>query len=195
MLFLSQPNSKTINNFIAQQENLPFSYPHVGSSRSTPPDGYVLDHRRIRLGEGEAVFEAACAAWRRWQMFNLPWVTLCWPNTPIEEGAVVAILARSYGIWWLNACRIVYLIDESSPIRKVGFAYGTLPDHAASGEERFIIEWHDDDSVWYDLLAFSRPNHWLMRLGYPIARQVQKRFGRASLAAMQNATRADVPVA
>lgn len=192
MIFLAQPDTKTIHDFIAQQANLPFSYSHVGASRETPPDGYVLDHRRIRLGEGEAVFEAACAALRRWEMFNLPWVKLCWPNTPIEEGAVVAILARSYGMWWLNACRIVYLIDESSPIRKVGFAYGTLPDHAASGEERFIIEWHDDDSVWYDLLAFSRPNHWLMRLGYPIARQVQKRFGRASLTAMQYATQENI---
>ena len=37
--------------------------------------------------------------------------------------------------------------------RKFGFAYGTLPDHAATGEERFLIEWNqDDDSVWYDIL-------------------------------------------
>ncbi|MGB0389860.1 MAG: DUF1990 family protein, partial [Ardenticatenaceae bacterium] len=106
-----------------------------------------------------------------------------------EKGAVVAVLARSWGLWWLNASRIVYLIDEPSPVRKVGFAYGTLPDHAERGEERFTIEWHPDNSVWYDLLAFSRPNHWLVWLGYPIARQVQKRFAIGSLAAMKRATR------
>ena len=188
MIYLTKPNPEAINNFIAQQATLPFSYKDVGASRLTPPHGYVVDHRRVRLGEGEAVFEAACAALRRWEMFNLGWVNICWPDTPLEEGAVVGILARIFGMWWLNACRIVYLIDESTPIRKVGFAYGTLPDHAALGEERFTIEWHPDNSVWYDLLAFSRPRHWLMRLGYPIARQIQKRFGPASLKAMQLAT-------
>ena len=188
MIYLTKPNPEAINNFIAQQATLPFSYKDVGASRLTPPHGYVVDHRRVRLGEGEAVFEAACAALRRWEMFNLGWGNICWRDTPLEEGAVVAILARIFGMWWLNACRIVYLIDESTPIRKVGFAYGTLPDHAALGEERFTIEWHPDNSVWYDLLAFSRPRHWLMRLGYPIARQIQKRFGPASLKAMQLAT-------
>ena len=34
------------------------------------------------------------------------------------------------------------------------------------------MEWHhDDDSVWYDLLAFSRPNQFLTRVGYPFTRR------------------------
>ena len=188
MLFLSKPDRNTITKFLAEQSEQPFSYQEVGSSRVAPPKGYVVDHRRIRLGEGPLAFEAACAALRRWQMFPLGWIQLYWPDTPIEEGSVVAVLARSWGLWWLNACRIVYTIDEHSPIRKFGFAYGSLPEHAESGEERFTIEWHNDNSVWYDLLAFSRPNHWLVRLGYPITRRVQKRFGIESLAAMANAT-------
>jgi uncharacterized protein (UPF0548 family) len=56
-----------------------------------------------------------------------------------------------------------------------------------SGEERFSIEWHSDDAVWYDLLAFSRPGHWLIWLGYPCARRLQRRFALASLAAMVRA--------
>jgi uncharacterized protein (UPF0548 family) len=77
-------------------------------------------------------------------------------------------------------------VDESSgPVSRFGFAYGTLPDHAAIGEERFLIEWnHDDDSVWFDILAFSKPRHFLVRLGYPIVRLTQKRFGRESTNAM-----------
>jgi uncharacterized protein (UPF0548 family) len=78
----------------------------------------------------------------------------------------------------------VYVLDETSPVRCVGFAYGTLPGHAARGEERFSIEWHSDDTVWYDLLAFSRPGHWLIWLGYPCVRRLQRRFALASLAAM-----------
>ena len=73
--------------------------------------------------------------------------------------------ARHFGFWSLNACRIVYTIDEEGPVVRFGFAYGTLPDHAEQGEERFSVEWHHEDgTVWYDILAFSRPNHPLASL-------------------------------
>jgi uncharacterized protein (UPF0548 family) len=48
----------------------------------------------------------------------------------------------------------------------------------ASGEERFLVEMEPDESVWVDILAFSRPNTTLARLGYPYMRRVQRRFGR-----------------
>lgn len=109
-----------------------------------------------------------------------------WPeDTPIQKGQVVAVVARILGLWWLNACRIVYVVDENGPLARFGFAYGTLPGHAGSGEERFLVEWNPaDGSVWYDILAFSRPNRFLTRLAYRYLRRVQKRFGPASAAAM-----------
>jgi uncharacterized protein (UPF0548 family) len=70
-------------------------------------------------------------------------------------------------------------------VRRFGFGYGTLPEHAGTGEERLLIEWdRGGDIVWYDILAFSRPNQFLTRLGYPWVRRTQKRFGRASAAVM-----------
>jgi uncharacterized protein (UPF0548 family) len=51
------------------------------------------------------------------------------------------------------------------------------------------VEWSDDGSVWYDILAFSRPRHWLARLGAPVARHFQARFRRDSMAAMVSAIR------
>src|SRR5262249_42824659 len=110
----------------------------------------------------------------------------------IQEGNVVAMLARVFCVWWLNACRIVYVFDESEPVRRFGFAYGTLPGHVERGEERFSVEWLADDTVWYDLRAFSRPRYWLTRLGYPLARRVQRRFARDSLAAMREAIAASL---
>src|SRR6185436_6673895 len=78
---------------------------------------------------------------------------------------------------------------EAAGIRRFGFAYGTLPDHIERGEERFLIEWdRKDDSVWYDILAFSQPRHPLVRLGAPVARLMQKRFARDSISAMRSVT-------
>lgn len=67
--------------------------------------------------------------------------------------------------------RVVYVVDE--PLRK-GFAYGTLPGHPERGEEAFIVEYRDDDSVWLTIRAFSRPSSWLFWVGYPIVRLMQE---------------------
>ena len=80
-------------------------------------------------------------------------------------------LETAIGLWWLNACLIVYVVAESGSLSKFGFAYGTLPGHVESGEERFLIEWDlSDDGVWYNILAFSRPNRLSARLGYSFVR-------------------------
>ena len=67
------------------------------------------------------------------------------------------------------------MINEA---RRFGFAYGTLPDHVECGEERFTVECGQDDSVWYDILAFSRPRHPLAKLGQPLVRRWQKQFAQ-----------------
>src|SRR5262249_17263106 len=139
-----------------------------GRGRPQPPAPYVVDHTRVRLGEGEKVFTAARAALRRWEHFRLGWGGAWPPATPACTGEAVAVRARGLGLWWLNACRIVSVIDQEGPVRSFGFAYGTLPAHAGAGEERFLVEWDPDEGgVWYDILAFSRPQHLLARLGYP----------------------------
>ena len=188
MLSLRKPSAEDMRQFLTVQAKLDFSYAAVGATATTPPASYVVDHTRIKLGEGEPAFAAAKKALESWGQFNLGWLEAWPPSTPLKPGAVVAVLARAISLWWLNACRIVYVVDETGPITRFGFAYGTLPDHAGSGEERFLIEWDQtDDSVWYDILAFSRPRHFLVRLGYPMLRRRQKRFGRESAAVMLRA--------
>ncbi len=187
-LMLHKPHPETIRAFLDAQAMLAFTYPAVGGTASQPPTGYVVDRTRIKLGDGARIFEAAKAALERWEHFRLGWVQ-AWPlETPIQAGQVVAVIARLFGLWWLNACRIVYVVEEQGPVKRFGFAYGTLPEHAESGEERFTVEWHErDDAVWYDIQAFSRPQHLLARLGYPLARRLQRRFARDSATAMLRA--------
>ena len=195
MVSFQKPAVDSMRRFIAEQAKLDFSYSAVGASAATPPAGFVVDRTRIKLGEGEAVYESASAALRRWDHFKLGWVDVWSPETPVEAGEVVAVMGRALGLWWLNCCRIVYVVNETGPIRKFGFAYGTLPGHVESGEERFVIEWNQgDNSVWYDILAFSRPSQVLIRLGSPIVRRMQKRFGRDSAAAVFRSVNGAAPV-
>lgn len=187
MFFTRQPSDQVVQRFIASQRELPFSYPDVGATLTEPPDGYNVDHNRIQLGVGRVTFEKGVAALRGWKHFDLGWVKIVPTDVPVEVGATVAVQARTLGLWSLNACRIVYLLDRAEDDLKArfGFAYGTLPNHAERGEERFLIEWNKDDSVWYDVYAFSRPQNPLARISAPYARRLQKRFAQQSLAKMK----------
>jgi uncharacterized protein (UPF0548 family) len=188
MLSLRRPSTETLREFLASQSKSGFTYSAVGATASMPPAGYAVDHTRLKLGDGEDVFTRAKAAIRRWDQFRLGWVEAWPPETPIQAGAVVAVVAHQVGLWWLNACRIVYVVDEPGPIRRFGFAYGTLADHVETGEERFLVEWDGaTGAVWYDILAFSRPHRVSTWVGQPFVRRVQKRFGKESAAAMLRA--------
>jgi uncharacterized protein (UPF0548 family) len=185
MFLLHRPTEEQIRQFLSSQQHQSFSYPFHGVSMLAAPRGYTVDHNRIRLGAGPEVFKRAVEALKRWEMFNIGWLRLCWPDAPIETGATVAVLAHILGFWSLNACRIALVIDEYGEVRKFGFAYGTLPEHVERGQESFTIELHsEDDSVWYDIYAYSRPNHLIAKLGYPVTRLLQKRFARESMDAM-----------
>lgn len=188
MVSLRRPSTGTIQDFLASQAKLGFSYTAVGATAGETPAGYVVDHTRVRLGRGERVFARAKEVLEHWGQFDLGWVEAWPPDTPLRDGDVVAVMSRQFGLWWLSACRIVCVVCEEEPVARFGFAYGTLPDHAGTGEERFLIEWdRASGEVWYDILAFSRPQWLVARLGYPYMRRLQKRFGRESAAAMLRA--------
>jgi len=186
MILLREPSDARIRRFLDAQRPLPFSYPEVGASRDGAPPGYPINQYRGRLGEGPETFERAVGAIRSWKMYETGWTRLLWPDVPITEGTMVGVLGRHYGLWSLNACRITYTIEDEAPsLKRYGFAVGTLPGHVERGEERFTVEWHaTDDSVFYELFAFSRPSHPLAMAAPPLARLVQRRFARDSLQSM-----------
>lgn len=185
MFFLTEPSSHTVEEFIAAQRDQPYSYTAVGATNGTPPSGYVVDHNRIQLGTGGKVYQTAIEALNEWKEFDLGWVAIVPDGVAVRKDATVAVKARAFGTWSLSAARVVYVVNESGTVERFGFAYGTLPDHVETGEERFSIEWnHNDDSVWYDILAFSRPRHPLVKLAAPLARRLQMQFARDSMKRM-----------
>lgn len=189
MLLFTRPSTSQIEQFLEKARESEHTYSEIGATSGPTPPLYRTDHNRVRLGIGSSTWSKAVDAIRRWQMFNLPWVNLYWPNTPIVAGENVAVVAHVASCHWMNACRIVYVVDDEDAVKRFGFAYGTLVDHAESGEERFLVEWDQEtNEVFYDLLAFSRPNQFLSRIGYPFARRLQRRFADGSKAAMVRAS-------
>ncbi len=184
-----RPDDAAISEFLHRQSKLDFTYPEVGRTKSDPvsaPAGFTFNRVRVQIGSGRAAFDAAVAAFRRWEQFNVGWVEAVPSTTPIAPGEVVAVRVRTFGLWSLHACRIIYVIDEAGPVVRFGFGYGTLPGHAEVGEERFLIEWDKaTDRVFYDVCAFFRPRQPLVRLAWPIGKLLVNRFRRDSASAMR----------
>ena len=190
MFFLSRPTAQCIDRFRQTAEQDTFSYPEVGATHEGMlPERYNMDHNRVRLGQGLSLFNHAYAALQAWNMFELGWVELLHPPEPVAPGQTVLVLARTFGLYSLSASRVIAMIDEEDGQSwRRGFSYGTLQHHVERGEERFSVEYHrEDESVWYDIVAFSVPQHPLARLGYPISRAAQRRFAVDSKAAMLRA--------
>lgn len=187
-MLLHKPTDAEIRDFIESQSELPLSYMKIGATRSQQmPAGYAINRYKGRLGTGEDVFKRAVAAMRSWAMYRLGWTKLYWPDTPIRDGEVVAILARHFGFWSLNACRIIYTFeDEGNPEQRFGFAFGTLPGHVEEGEEQFSVEL-EDETVWYKLFAFARPKALMAKMAHPLVRSTQRRFAVNSFEAMKRA--------
>ena len=171
-----------------RQQYLPtsgFSYAEVGATKDVLPNHwskkYNVDRYYGEIGKGTACLQEAKLALQKWSHFDLGWIHIQAPEPCVD--LVVPVVVQVLGIWTLNYCRVVYVIDEQD---RWGFAYGTLSAHGEMGEERFMLYHNsDNDVVSYEIVAFSRPQHWLAKLGYPLTRRLQRRFGRDSVAAIQ----------
>lgn len=193
MFLYSEPDGDFVRSAVRDNHGASFSYTEVGATRefdkSALPHSYAVDHNRQLLGRGAETYSRAVKALNSWLMFDTTLTRIAQPDTAIKTANIVAVIGYHFLFHSLNLCRIVYTIDDADAnTTRYGFAYGTLDEHLESGEERFMIEWtRTDDLVYYDLLAFSRPNNPLVNLGYPFARMMQKRFAVESKAAMKRA--------
>jgi len=187
VLSLFQPRAPYVNALMEERSVSPFTYDDVGGTGGELPSGWAHDEKVISLGRGEAVWKVACAALRGWRQFDLSWVRPFRMDVPLESGACFAFLSRSLGVWSVNVCRVVYVIEEDDgAVSRFGFAYGTVGPHAVRGEERFMVEWdHDSDVVTFGIRKFSRPVGAFLAMAGPVVRWVQHRFTEDALLRMQ----------
>jgi uncharacterized protein (UPF0548 family) len=191
MFMARRPSLDTIDRFLRDSEALPLSYAPIGIASDARACRH-LDEATVAVGHGEADFARARAALMAWRQFDIGWVETFPRLAPVAVGTVVAVLIRHLGFWSLNGCRVLYDIKSSDDIRRCGFGYGTLTNHAEKGEELFEVFLDPrTDEVIYRIRAMSWPRATLARVGQPIVRVLQARFRRDSAAAMRRATKSN----
>jgi uncharacterized protein (UPF0548 family) len=154
------------------------TYREAGATAGNLPAGYHQFSRSLPLGYGHQLFAAAGDAVRQWQV-QLGAGLQVSASSPTAVAGTVPLLGLGIGSLRLRApCRVVYAVDEP---RCRGFAYGTLAGHPESGEEAFMIEHHDHDSVSFRITAFSRPATRLARIAGPLGAVVQRQITAAYL--------------
>jgi len=151
------------------------TYAEVGASCAPGalPPGYR--HLRHRTCLGACSLEAAGEAILTWRMHRAAGVRI---EASAPRAAVGVVVTSGLGIGPLRLsapCRVVAVVDE---VDRVGFAYGSLPGHPATGEESFVAERADDGRVWFTITAFSRPARWYMRAAGPVAPLLQRAYAR-----------------
>jgi uncharacterized protein (UPF0548 family) len=157
---------------------LPYTYPEVGATAGPMPPGYKHIGFSAHIGMGQLRFEQAADAVLHWGMQRGAGLGVQASSDVVTVGTVVVV---KIGGFLKAPCRVVYVVDEPH-VR--GFAYGTLPGHPESGEERFVVR-HDPvtSAVYAEVSAFSRPATWYSKAGGPFTslaqRVMNKRYVRA----------------
>lgn len=147
---------------------LPLTYTEVGATAGALPAGYHHVQKSAVIGHGRPRFQEAAEAGMRWGMLRGAGLRV---EATTEVAAVGSeVIVRMGPV--RAPCRVVYVVDEAD---RRGFAYGTLPGHAESGEEAFVVRYDPaTDEVYADVTAFSRHATWWSRLGSPVTSVVQR---------------------
>ncbi|PIA32885.1 hypothetical protein AQUCO_04300077v1 [Aquilegia coerulea] len=201
MVFLcwKRPSPLDQKKCIDKCENGSFNYDSKYRNSSSKPlsslqndqqltkDGFFINHSRTLVGTGLNTYEKSKTALQNWKHFGLNW-TFVDPNTSIETGNKFCVCADQFVSWIMMPLQVAYVNETKFDSKKLkasfGFGSGTLQGHLLSGEERFSIELDENNQVWYEILSFSKPAHFLSFVGYPYVQLQQKTFAQQSAGAL-----------
>jgi uncharacterized protein (UPF0548 family) len=172
MRFVRPTDPIAIEQLVKSLREAQPTYGDVGASLAgLEPEGFHHDRYQVLLGRGTATFQRAVNGLKTWRAHSAPGFRVFPQDETIRTGATVVVTMGSPFLALAAPCRIVRVIDELS---RFGFAYGTLPGHPEEGEEAFVVSISPDETVLFEIVAFSRPGDPLVRLLGPLARGVQK---------------------
>ena len=185
MFSLTKPAPDALARLVARQGDCELTYTEHGATAGDLPRGYHHDEWEADLGAfSQDTFDRLADELRQWRVQTGSGLTI-FPAEPVRPGLTFALWFRLPAAYATAAGRVVYVTDEQD---RSGFAYGTLPAHPEQGEEAFHLV-RQEDRLVFKVRAFSRPRHWLARLGTPVSRALQRRMNQAYLETMREAVR------
>jgi uncharacterized protein (UPF0548 family) len=140
-----------------------------------PPVGFHARRNERRIGSGRDRFAAASADLLNGAFFEragLDAMTAQGEPLSVEALRLESPTVRLANVWWpmnvVRDFRVIYAVREE---RRVAFALGTLTEWPLSGEESFVVEWREDDTVWSQVTTVTQLNsHWSIKLIAPVVR-------------------------
>jgi uncharacterized protein (UPF0548 family) len=122
--------------------------------------------------EGNAIAPSRADADLRYDADGTPYVA---------AGTTIRLDGRVKGMRADAELRVIFAIEEP---RRVGFALGTVSDSVVSGEESFMLQWYDNDEVWFTVRAFDAPASLLYRVLPALTRRRRRELFRRYLRAI-----------
>lgn len=174
---VTRPDRTVLEKMLAEQCAQPATF----DGPLQPTAGFRFTRVLEPLGTGENVFNQAARGLEAWAVYP-GWMTLEPHPAPIKKGVCAAFVTGITPLWTVSAVRITE-VERSA--RRFAFTLRTLPQHALTGAERFCVYQDEQNAVWYELTALSKPQHPLAKLGAPGVRLVQRRFARDSVRSLR----------
>lgn len=172
------------------------NYPDMGRTRSVAalpigagqwPAGYRGLDQQIFLGNGRQIFDAVAQGVMTWQIQRRAGLRV----SAAPRAAVGVRVVSGMGVGDVRVpspCEVVWaqepssmLMADGSEVELAGFGYGTLPGHPVIGEEAFIVYMAADSSVFFRVLAFSKPANLFFAMSSPVTRLVQNNITKGYL--------------
>lgn len=156
------------------------------------PDGFREVRTERVVGHGEETYRKVGYALMHWEVNSEAGFFVQPQHLSVREGERVGVVLGVAPFIGVSAiCEVVAVIAEGN---RTGFAYGTLPGHPQRGEESFVLEHREDDSVVMVVTAVSKPEAWYVKLAGPLARSKQSSATKRYLDAAEHFAKAPGPV-
>ena len=190
MKFVRPTDPLAMDRLVTSLRGTQLTYTDVGASLAgLQPQGFRHDRYEILLGRGTDTFQRAVGGLRSWKAHAAPGVRVFPHEEVIAAGVTVVVTLGTRFLALAAPCRIVGVVDEQA---QWGFAYGTLPGHPEEGEEAFVVAISPDETVHFEIVAFSWPADPLARLSGPFGRGIQKGGTNGYLWALRRFVRREV---
>ncbi|MFD1722184.1 DUF1990 family protein [Amnibacterium endophyticum] len=142
------------------------NYTALGASVSPdvvayPPAGFAAAEQRHRLGSGAHRFETAVRSLMTWGALRAAGFGVedvraddasrtdaprfLDDGTPWVTPGMTATITSADAAAWAGPVKVVTVVEEPG---RTGFAFGSMPGHAACMEQYLQVEHADDDAVW-----------------------------------------------